>query len=244
MDHVISALPSYALDKVLTDGKLPHLRHNPVADVAVVNLAYNPDVKLNYDGFGFLTPYPSPSSPLPVPGTLGVVFDSNAMRGQDTNNDRTKVTVMIGGHQWSNAFSNVPIEQLDPQDAYNHAIKAMQAYLSIDAKPEYAMVHLQAKCIPQYVVGHMYRMGELHHVLKSHYGHALSVTGASYLSVSVPDCIKNSRELVEDLLVAGALGSRDKIVTGLGRVDTYKDTKQMKESARLSKSHINILMKS
>ena len=220
---------------------LPHLSYNPLVDIAVVNLAYSPDVKLKYDGFGFLTPHPDSKYPIPVPGTLGVVFDSNAMRGQDTNNDRLKATVMIGGHQWFNAFK-VPIDQLDPEDAYRYALKSMSSFLGIDAQPEYSMVNLQAKCIPQYLVGHQQRLSELDQVLERDYGHTLSVTGASYWSVSVPDCIKNSRELVEELVVSGALGSKDKIVTGLGRSEL--STEDMMDSARLSKSHVNILMKS
>ncbi|KAI7855570.1 protoporphyrinogen oxidase [Circinella umbellata] len=241
-DHTISALPSNILDTITSSTlSLPHLSYNPLVDVAVVNLAYSPDVKLKYDGFGFLTPHPDSKYPIPVPGTLGVVFDSNAMRGQDTNDDRLKATVMIGGHQWFNAFK-VPIDQLDPEDAYRYALKSMSTFLGIDAQPEYSMVNLQAKCIPQYLVGHQQRLGELDQVLERDYGHTLSVTGASYWSVSVPDCIKNSRELVEELVVSGALGSKDKIVTGLGR--SGLSTEDMMDSARLSKSHVNILMKS
>ncbi|KAI9490913.1 protoporphyrinogen oxidase [Zychaea mexicana] len=241
-DHTISALPSAALNTVTTSSPLPHLTYNPAVDVAVVNLAYAPDVNLTYDGFGFLTPHPDSRYPVPVPGTLGVVFDSNAMRGQDAEgDDRVKATVMIGGHQWKNAFK-APIEQLDPQEAYQYALKSMKTYLGIDAEPEYSMVNLQAKCIPQYLVGHQQRLGELHQALKMDYGHALSVTGASYWSVSVPDCIKNSRELVEELIVSGALGSKDKIITGLGRSE--HSSEDLKDSARLSQSHVNVLMKS
>ncbi|KAI9318481.1 protoporphyrinogen oxidase [Dichotomocladium elegans] len=239
VDHVISSIPSARLDGILHDKPLPHLCHNPNADVAVVNLAYTPDVKLKYDGFGFLTPYPE--KPLPVPGVLGVVFDSNAMQGQDMD-ERVKLTVMIGGHQWNSVFGGAPIDKVDPKDAYSVALAAMKAYLGIEATPEYAMVHMQAKCIPQYLVGHQQRLRDIHHSLQQSYGHSLSVTGASYLSVSVPDCIKHSRELVEELLVAGGLGSKDRVVTGLNRLEN-KD-KFMDESARLSKSHVNILMKS
>ncbi|KAI9268046.1 protoporphyrinogen oxidase [Phascolomyces articulosus] len=241
-DHTISALPSNALDTITaSSSSLPHLTYNPFVDVAVVNLAYSPDIQLKYDGFGFLTPHPDSKYPVPVPGTLGVVFDSNAMRGQDIKEDHVKATVMIGGHQWYSAFK-VPIDQLDPEEAYRYALKSMSTYLGMDAQPEYSMVNLQAKCIPQYLVGHQQRLGELHQVLKRDYGHTLSVTGASYWSVSVPDCIKNSRELVEELVVSGALGSKDKIVTGLGRSE--HNPEDLKDSARLSKSHINVLMKS
>ncbi|KAF7728740.1 hypothetical protein EC973_005578 [Apophysomyces ossiformis] len=239
-EHVICTLPAKALDK-LTD--LPHLAHNPSVDVAVVNLTYDPnEVKLKYDGFGFLTPHPDSSCKLPVPGTLGVVFDSNAMPGQDKE-PLVKLTAMIGGHMWSHAFGQVPIEQLDPNDALNYAKKAVKAYLGVDVPSQHAMVNLQAKCIPQYLVGHEQRLSALSAAMKARCGHLLSVTGASYLGVSVPDCIKNSRALVEELLVSGALGSREKIVTGLGRAEQDDDPAKVRDSARISKSHVNILMR-
>ncbi|KAG0167346.1 oxygen-dependent protoporphyrinogen oxidase [Apophysomyces sp. BC1034] len=240
-EHVISALPAKTMDRLVD---LPHLDYNPSADVAVVNLTYAPDeVDLKYDGFGFLTPHPDSPSKMPVPGTLGVVFDSNAMPGQDKE-PLVKLTAMMGGHAWSQAFGQVPIEQLDPNEALLYARKAMKAYLGIDATPQHAMVNLQAKCIPQYLVGHDQRLGELSAAMKARCGHLLSVVGASYLGVSVPDCIKNSRALVEELLVSGALGSKEKIVTGLQRAEEDDDPAKVRDSARISKSHINILMQS
>lgn len=239
---MISALPSGALDAVLPRNTLPHLTYNPSVDVAVVNLAYGPDVPLGYDGFGFLTPSSHSTCKIPVPGTLGVVFDSNAMRGQDTH-PFTKATVMLGGHQWNTAFKT-PLDQTDPQEAYQRAIQAMDAFLGVKAPPVASMVHMQAKCIPQYLVGHPSRLRDLHEALKLKYGHLMSVTGASYWSVSVPDCVKNSRELVEELLVSGALGGQHKVVTGLNRLEESGDKQRLQDSSRLGKSHVDILMKS
>lgn len=242
-NHVISALPSHELSRIIPSDSLPHLNYNSSVDVAVVNLAYPTGVGIPYNGFGFLTPHPDSHYKTPVPGVLGVVFDSNAMKGQDGDTERLKVTVMMGGHAWSHAFG-VPIDQLDPNDAYLYARKAMRAYLGIDVEPEYSMVSLQAKCIPQYLVGHERRLGEIHAAMKKQYGHLLSVTGASYWGVSVPDCVKNSRELVEELLVAGCLGSRGKVVTGLNRLEESRERGLLQDSARLSKGHVNVLMKS
>lgn len=161
------------------------------------------------------------------------------MPSQD-GDDRTKVTAMLGGADWKEAFGNTSIDELDPQEAYAAASKAMSAFLNIHDEPTHSMVHLQKQCIPQYLVGHENRMRELHHTLSNKYGHLLSLTGASYMGVSVPDCIKNSRMLVEELLVSGALGSREKIVTGLGKTSTN----DMKDSVRLSKGNSNVIMES
>ncbi|KAI8073495.1 protoporphyrinogen oxidase [Gilbertella persicaria] len=241
-DHVIATLPSFDLQKLISSRPLPHLDHNPAADVAVVNLAYQPNVKLGYDGFGFLTPHRDTPYPVPVPGTLGVIFDSNALSDQERDYQPNvhKFTAMIGGSDWKDAF-RVPIDQLDPHIAYDTARNIMSEFLNIKDTPTHAMVHLQKQCIPQYLVGHESRMRELHHALASQYGSLMSVAGASYLGVSVPDCIKHSRMLVEELLVAGALGTRNKVVTGLGK--TVQNTQELKDGARLNRGNINVIMK-
>jgi oxygen-dependent protoporphyrinogen oxidase len=79
-------------------------------------------------------------------------------------------------------------------------------------------------------------MRELHQAISNTYGHKMSVTGASYMGVSVPDCIKNSRLLVEDLMVSGALGSQQKVVTGLDKVNDLND------SHRISKGNTDVIL--
>lgn len=196
---------------------LPNLSYNPSVNVAVINFAYD-NISLKYDGFGFLTPHPDSPYKLPVPGTLGVVFDSNAMHGQEKNDNLVKLTVMMGGHMWDNAFGGLRVDQVDPELVHQKARDALRVYLGIEETPKYSMVNILPECIPQYLVGHEARLGELHQHMKQEYGHLLSVSGASYLGVSVPDCVKNSRLLVQGLVDTGALGSRENVVTGLNRV--------------------------
>ncbi|KAI8645817.1 hypothetical protein BD408DRAFT_360758 [Parasitella parasitica] len=221
VDHIISAIPSKKLDPLLTkQNSLVNLSANPSVNVAVVNFAFEEGVDLKYDGFGFLTPHPDSPYKLPVPGTLGVVFDSNAMSGQENkqNSRLVKMTVMMGGHMWNTTFGGALPSELDPQIAFEKASKALNLYLGITDKPKFSMVNVLEECIPQYTVGHELRLGELHQDIKHKYNHLLSVTGASYLGVSVPDCVKNSRLLVQDLLDKGALGSKEHVITGLNTI--------------------------
>jgi oxygen-dependent protoporphyrinogen oxidase len=146
---------------------------------------------------------------------------------------------MMGGSDWKDAFK-VPIDALDPQEAYDRSLKVMSRFLDINDKPTHTMVNLQKQCIPQYGVGHESRMRELHYNLKDKFKHTMSVTGASYMGVSVPDCIKNSRMLVEELLVSGALGSREKIVTGLGKTEIT--SQEIRDGTRISKGNTNVIL--
>lgn len=226
------------MDKLITPNTLPHLTYNPSADVAVVNFAYAPEVKLGYDGFGFLTPHRDTAYPVPVPGTLGVIFDSNVMPKQD-GIERTKVTAMLGGSDWKDIFGKQTIDDLDPKEAKEATHQVMKEFLNIQEEPTHSMVSLQKQCIPHYLVGHEDRIRQLHHATAKKFGHLLSLTGASYMGVSVPDCIKNSRMLVEELLVSGSLGSREKVVTGLGNTIA----RDVKDSIRLSKGNTNVILK-
>ncbi|KAI9006572.1 protoporphyrinogen oxidase [Phycomyces nitens] len=215
-DHVVSALPANVLDRVL---KVPlaNLKEAPGVDVGVVNLVYDPDtVNLAYDGFGFLTPHPDSAYKLPVPGTLGVVFDSNAMRGQDSGNP-VKMTVMIGGHQWDTTFGGRSANQVSPDEVLEYAEKSVGTYLGINGKPTHRMSNILASCIPQYRVGHESRLMALDKQTAQVYKGRLSLVGASYLGVSVPDCIKNSRELAENLVKSGGF-EHSRRVTGLERI--------------------------
>ncbi|KAI8888940.1 Protoporphyrinogen oxidase [Backusella circina FSU 941] len=217
VNHIISTIPSRALEKLVVDNPLPHLSANPAVNVMVANFAYEQSL-LKYDGFGFLVPHPDSHYKVPVPGTLGVVFDSNALRGQDTREDITKLTVMMGGHMWESTFGKVNPNQVDPMEAQELAKKVVQTYLGIDHDSAASKVSLLQECIPQYTVGHEERLKELHTAISQKYNHLLSVSGASYLGVSVPDCVKNSRLLVHDLLEKGVLGTREQVVTGLNKL--------------------------
>ena len=78
-------------------------------------------------------------------------------------------------------------------------------------------VSIQRECIPQYRVGHLDRMRELHHSIRNMYGGRLSVGGASYLGVSVNDIVLNSRMLAGR--VVEWVERRKSNVTGLESVE-------------------------
>ncbi|ORX45101.1 protoporphyrinogen oxidase [Hesseltinella vesiculosa] len=220
-DHIVSTLPSHALARISmpTTTSLPHLTHNPSADVALVNLAYEKcKVKPGLDGFGFLTPHADTMPPSQFPGLLGMIFDSNSLGVQDQDSNMVRFTAMIGGADWNLAFGSLHDNDAISSKALTMATAALSKYLEIHESPAHYHCRILRQCIPQYLVGHRQRMNELHAALQHSFGHTMSVTGASYLGVSVPDCIKHSRMLIEDLVDTGALGSKQAVITGLEKV--------------------------
>ncbi|TKY89453.1 hypothetical protein EX895_001984 [Sporisorium graminicola] len=224
-DRIVSSIPSARLADILpTNAELPHLKHNPSANVGVVNLAISPDAVASsskpivpVEGFGYLIPRTTPAN---EDGILGVVFDSDAIPEQDSADAASrpiKLTVMMGGSHWS-ALETLPREE----DLKARAVKAVSQHLGIDrslledASKVSITPTLQKDCIPWYLVGHPMRMSQLHKALEKNetLANRLTLVGASYTGVSLNDCVAYATEAVEQIVDAELHGG-DKVVTGL-----------------------------
>lgn len=224
-DRIISSIPSSRLADILpSSAELPHLKHNPSANVGVINFAISPDAVASsskslvpVQGFGYLIPRTTPAN---KDGILGVVFDTDAIPDQDSADAAsrpTKLTVMMGGSHWS-ALETLPSEE----DMKVRAVKAVSQHLGIDrslledASKVSITATLQRECIPWYLVGHPVRMSQLHKALErdEELASRLTLVGASYTGVSLNDCVAYATEAVEQIVNAELHGG-DKIVTGL-----------------------------
>jgi oxygen-dependent protoporphyrinogen oxidase len=206
-DHVISTLPSQQTLSLLSPtAALPSLaRVAPTsANVAVVNLTYYGRLKMP-NGFGYLIP-----STVPDTKALGVVFDSDALPGQDQGQNVTRMTVMLGGRsRWNHTF-----DTMSREDFIDEALNAVQKHLGIPDMPLDVQAHIHRSCIPQYGVGHVTALQQLHRELSQVYRGRLSLTGASYLGVSVNDCVWRALQLAKRLTT-----STTEVVTGLEAAD-------------------------
>ncbi|XP_075223503.1 protoporphyrinogen oxidase [Lycorma delicatula] len=187
-DHVISSLPANTLAPLLRE------QHRILADelasinfvtVGVVNLVFNGNV-LKLDGFGFLVP---PSQELPI---LGVIFDSCCY---SLNNDKTTLTVMMGGKWFNKYFGSNPKEEF----LLTTAISQVKGILDINQKPEAHNVVILRDCIPQYVIGHYKRIDRIFNYIKDN-RLPLSLSGSSYHGVGLNDVILSSRKAVNNFL--------------------------------------------
>lgn len=227
-DRVVAALPSSLLAKSL-DTQLPNLSANPSSTVCVVNVALPQSSGARLPaGFGFLVPRACAQQGDNPLGLLGVVFDSEAVPGQD---DCVKMTMMFGGPYWRAGYgvhdmlvgeaadSNTDTDTGAFLDA---ALSLLAQRLSLDeallkGPQAQALVRLslQRECIPTYAPGHTDRMAELHTALQQQQRKAhLSVIGASYTGVSMNDCVLYARRTAQRIVDAES-GSGSPIVTGL-----------------------------
>ncbi|PQE14262.1 protoporphyrinogen oxidase protein [Rutstroemia sp. NJR-2017a BVV2] len=189
----ISTLSGPTLYKLAPNhSMLPSLGQIESVTVMVVNLYYRDENLLPERGFGYLIPRSIPFEQNPE-FALGVVFDTYATLGQDTI-PGTKLTVMLGGHWWSD-FDSYP----DEDEGAAMAKAVLKRHLKIDQEPEAVHVTLQKDCIPQYTVGHHSRMEKAHQELRNAYKGKLAVAGNSYTGVGVNDCIRAAKDVAREI---------------------------------------------
>ncbi|RKF64507.1 Protoporphyrinogen oxidase [Erysiphe neolycopersici] len=210
--HVISTLLPNQTSSLTS--KLPSLSLIHSVSVMVVNLFYSSTEILPAHGFGYLIPRTVSYKQNPE-CALGVVFDSDAIQGQDTASG-TKLTVMLGGHWWD-SFETYPNEE----EGASMAKAVVKRHLGISKEPDLARVKLHKDCIPQYTVGHQRLLSQAKNELSDFMGR-LSVTGSGYRGVGVNDCAASARDLVSRMPVG--IGSN--LTTGLEWVD--EDLQQIK----------------
>ncbi|PWN19878.1 Protoporphyrinogen oxidase [Microstroma glucosiphilum] len=228
------------------------LRYNPSTTVGVVNFAIPAGLAravapeclflnkrahhVTGDGaFGFLIPRcesqgleaggrkEEPTNP---EGVLGVVFDSDAVAGQDqADGGVTKLTVMVGGPHFTQPMSAaaksggsasaapLPSEQ----EILRRAVSALDRHLAIPVsltthEETVARARLQRHCIPTYLPGHFSRMLQLHSELQRM--DQITVAGASYIGVSLNDVVRSAKATADNIVEAEAQGKLGG-VTGL-----------------------------
>jgi len=111
--------------------------------------------------------------------------------GQDTA-PGTKLTVMLGGHWWSDwSPSDIP----SPDDAIILAKSLLARHLKITDEPLLAKAKLQRNAIPQYQVGYRDDMARIHRAMVSAFDGRMKVAGTWWQGgVGLNDCVKKARE--------------------------------------------------
>ncbi|KAF2199509.1 Protoporphyrinogen oxidase [Delitschia confertaspora ATCC 74209] len=156
------------------------------ATVMTVNLYYpNPDL-LPVRGFGYLIPQSVAFHENPE-RALGVIFDSDAITGQDTVRG-TKVTVMLGGHYWRD-WQHYPTEE----EGTTMARSLLERHLGIKETPVASYASLNRDCIPQYTPLYEERMRQYANTyLLEPYDGRVRIVGNQVNGVGINDCIQGA----------------------------------------------------
>ncbi|KAJ5553070.1 Protoporphyrinogen oxidase [Penicillium frequentans] len=239
--HVISTIPSTNLGELLCSDHIDIdmdeasreimriLQLNKTVNVMVVNLWFAELDLLPVKGFGYLIPKETPAGQNPECG-LGVIFDSDALQGQDTVQG-TKLTVMLGGYYWD----NWPGKDLPSAlDGISKARSLLSRHLGITAEPMATCATMRRNCIPQYGTHHLSRMRNLRQALQDKYKGRLVLAGSSYDGVGVSDCIRSG------VYASHSLHSVSKASGGLGGAlfKSHTDTDDPGTFVSVSQKHL------
>lgn len=186
-DQVISTLPAYALGSLLSSSPEvgTQLQALNYATVGMVNMGFDAPV-LPLKGFGYLVP--TRMNEL----ILGCVWDSCIFPQQNERKEQTRITFMMGGSH------HPEIEGMTEQDAVEHALKALQQQMGIQARPSIIQFKKGHQAIPQFEVGHERWKADLQNKI-GQISPRLVLSGSAWTGVSINDCVGHARLLAQRL---------------------------------------------
>lgn len=181
VEHVFSTLPPQELGRLLRPyhEEISHLLLSiPMASLIVVNLGFKKTV-LRHHGFGYLVPSRENEE------VLGVVFDSEIFPDHNSDDEETRLTVMLKYSEDSN------------EKVLTKCLEALKRHLDITASPDTYEITRALHCIPQLEVGHEQKMKTLKELLAKNFPR-LSLAGNSERGVSVNTCIDLSKHMAQN----------------------------------------------
>jgi oxygen-dependent protoporphyrinogen oxidase len=194
-DAVILAGPSAdsaALLQSVDPGLAAAVEVIPSAPLAVVCLGYDEaDLarRSSIDGFGFLVPR---GQNIRILGALweSSIYPNRAPAG------KALLRVMIGGACDPEAVG------LDDHSLVSHVCQDLARTMGLTCAPEFTRIIRHRRGIPQYVTGHLERIGRIEALLQGHPG--LYLAGNSYRGVSLNACVSDAEQIAERVLARAA----------------------------------------
>ncbi len=189
---VISTVPSYIAQSIFKeiDNQLTaHLSQIYYPPVLVLYLGYKKSDVFELDGFGFLIPRKEKKK------FLGAIWNSTLFPAR-AGEDAVSFTLFIGG-----ARNASILEGQDHNVLIKEVIKEFQQIMKINADPVYTSSKFWPNAIPQYNIG--YQQHEEYFIEFEKKYPDLYLSGNYRGGISFGDCIKNSRILVDRIIIRG-----------------------------------------
>ena len=183
-NKIISTIPSYSLKDIVFDDKLKNvlskINYNPID---VFHFGFDRDaLDIKIDGFGLLT------KPQDKKSFLGVLFSSNIFE-HVSNNKKFLITVLAGGDRQKDLCKK------SPKFLERQILNEILPLLRLKSEPEFKNHFRWSKGIPSYSMSVTKLQKDLKIFEESNKG--FYIIGNFHLGVSVSDCVKNSKELID-----------------------------------------------
>ena len=183
-NKIISTIPSYSLKDIVFDDKLKNVlskvNYNPID---VFHFGFDRDaLNIKIDGFGLLT------KPQDKKSFLGVLFSSNIFE-HVSNNKKFLITVLAGGDRQKDLCKK------SPKFLERQILNEILPLLRLKSEPEFKNHFRWSKGIPSYSMS----VTKLQRYIKifEESNKGFYIIGNFHLGVSVSDCVKNSKELID-----------------------------------------------
>ena len=183
-NKIISTIPSYSLKDIVFDDKLKNVlskvNYNPID---VFHFGFDRDaLDIKIDGFGLLT------KPQDKKSFLGVLFSSNIFEHVSINK-KFLITVLAGGDRQKDLCKK------SPKFLERQILNEIQPLLRLKSEPEFKNHFRWSKGIPSYSMSVTKLQKDIKIFEESN--KSFYIIGNFHLGVSVSDCVKNSKELID-----------------------------------------------
>ena len=183
-NKIISTIPSYSLKDIVFDDKLKNVlskvNYNPID---VFHFGFDRDaLDIKIDGFGLLT------KPQDKKSFLGVLFSSNIFE-HVSNNKKFLITVLAGGDRQKDLCKE------SPKFLERQILNEILPLLRLKSEPEFKNHFRWSKGIPSYSISVTKLQKDIKIFEESNKG--FYIIGNFHLGISVSDCVKNSKELID-----------------------------------------------
>ena len=183
-NKIISTIPSYSLKDIVFDDKLKNVlskvNYNPID---VFHFGFDRDaLDIKIDGFGLLT------KPQDKKSFLGVLFSSNIFEHVSINK-KFLITVLAGGDRQKDLCKK------SPKFLERQILNEILPLLRLKSEPEFKNHFRWSKGIPSYPMSVTKLQNDIKSFEETNKG--FYIIGNFHLGVSVSDCVKNSKELID-----------------------------------------------
>ena len=185
---IISTIPAYSLKDIVFDDKLKNvlskINYNPID---VFHFGFDRDaLKRKIDGFGLLT------KPQDRKSFLGVLFSSNIFE-HVSNDKKFLITVLAGGDRQKDLCKE------SPKFLERQILNEILPLLRLRSEPELKNHFRWSKGIPSYPMSVTKLQNDIKSFEETNKG--FYIIGNYHLGVSVSNCIKNSKELIDNKFI-------------------------------------------
>lgn len=186
-DGVVLAVPAFAAAELLSplDSELAALHGEiPYASSALVSMGFRDgDVSHPLDGYGYVVPRAEGSD------VLACTWVSSKWQARAP--DGAALIRVYAGR-----FDGRDVS-VEPDAELVALAREEVRLLGITAEPALVRIHRWPRSMPQYVLGHLERVGRIESALQAVPG--LALAGAAYRGVGVPDCIRSGEEAADSV---------------------------------------------